>query len=68
MNTRDVGTQSTPPNLSSDSPSPASTPSIMERSLERCEEEGEDSPNSNIAKPKAQEEVSKYIYALEKFY
>lgn len=44
---RDVGTQSTPPELSSSSLSPASTPPITERSLNRCEVEGGDSPNSN---------------------
>lgn len=56
--TRDVGTQSTPYNLSSaSSPSPASTPSIAEGSLKRCEAaEGGDSPNSN-AKLKAEQEV-----------
>ncbi|XP_021652060.1 uncharacterized protein LOC110643853 isoform X2 [Hevea brasiliensis] len=43
--TRDVGTQSTPPDLSSSSPSPASTP-IIERSLKICEGGGH-SPNSN---------------------
>ncbi|XP_015581620.2 uncharacterized protein LOC8287242 isoform X2 [Ricinus communis] len=48
MTTRDVGTQSTPPDLSSSSPSPASTPPILERYLKRCElaEDG-DSPNCN---------------------
>ncbi|KAJ4850076.1 hypothetical protein Tsubulata_019370 [Turnera subulata] len=45
--TRDVGTQSTPHDLSSSSPSPTSTPSIIERSLKRCEAEAEDSPNCN---------------------
>ncbi|GMN57063.1 hypothetical protein TIFTF001_026165 [Ficus carica] len=45
--TRDVGTQSTPPELSSSSLSPASTPPIIERSLNRCGIEGGDSPNSN---------------------
>lgn len=50
--TRDVGTQSTPPYLSSSSPSPASTPSIMERPKTRAA----DSPNSN-AKTKSEEEV-----------
>ncbi|XP_022997765.1 uncharacterized protein LOC111492625 isoform X1 [Cucurbita maxima] len=44
--TRDVGTQSTPPVVGSNSPSPASTPPIVERALKRCELE-EDSPNSN---------------------
>ncbi|KAK2663057.1 hypothetical protein Ddye_001631 [Dipteronia dyeriana] len=50
-NTRDVGTQSTPPDLSSTSPSPASTPSII-----KSEAEAGDSPNS-YAKMKAEEEV-----------
>ncbi|XP_027351444.1 uncharacterized protein LOC113862563 [Abrus precatorius] len=50
--TRDVGTQSTPQYLSSSSPSPASTPSIIERSKTRAV----DSPNSN-AKTKSEEEV-----------
>ncbi|XP_031255870.1 uncharacterized protein LOC116113849 [Pistacia vera] len=55
--TRDVGTQSTPPHLSSASPSPASTPSIIEGSLKRCEVEASgDSPNSD-AKIKSEEEV-----------
>ncbi|GLT41172.1 hypothetical protein SLA2020_152560 [Shorea laevis] len=54
--TRDVGTQSTPPDLSSSSPSPVSTPSILERSLKRWETENGDSPNSN-AKSKAKEQV-----------
>lgn len=63
--TRDVGTQSTPYNLSSaSSPSPASTPSIAEGSLKRCEAaEGEDSPNSN-AKLKPEQEVC-IIYSWE---
>lgn len=43
--TRDVGTQSIQ-KIGSDSPSPASTPPIVERALKRCEFE-EDSPNSN---------------------
>jgi len=55
--TRDVGTQSTPPYLSSSSPSPASTPSIMERS----KPQPEDSPNSN-AKTKSEEEVLSHIF------
>ena len=50
--TRDVGTQSTPPYISSTSPSPASTPSITERSKPLVS----DSPNSN-AKSKSEEEV-----------
>ncbi|KAF2299499.1 hypothetical protein GH714_032272 [Hevea brasiliensis] len=44
--TRDVGTQSTPPDLSSSSPSPTSTPPITERSFKRCEAVG-DSPKCN---------------------
>ncbi|KAK9118518.1 hypothetical protein Scep_016611 [Stephania cephalantha] len=43
--TRDIGTQSTPPDLSSSSPSPASTPSIRERSIKCCEIEAIESPN-----------------------
>ncbi|KAL5741567.1 hypothetical protein ACOSP7_028299 [Xanthoceras sorbifolium] len=55
--TRDVGTQSTPPDRSSASPSPASTPSIIDRSLKVSEAEAEagDSPNS-YAKMKAYKE------------
>ncbi|KAK3212118.1 hypothetical protein Dsin_016824 [Dipteronia sinensis] len=49
--TRDVGTQSTPPDLSSTSPSPASTPSII-----KSEAEAGDSPNY-YAKMTAEEEV-----------
>lgn len=52
MKTRDVGTQSTP-YLSSSSPSPTSTPSILERSIKRSETENGDSPNFN---PKAKDE------------
>ncbi|XAR71347.1 hypothetical protein NMG60_11028559 [Bertholletia excelsa] len=48
--TRDVGTQSTPPALSSDSPSPASTPPIQDRSIKRGEAEVEDSPLSHSSK------------------
>ncbi|XVF71667.1 hypothetical protein PTKIN_Ptkin12aG0058100 [Pterospermum kingtungense] len=55
--TRDVGTQSTPPDLSSGSSlSPASTPSIVERALKRCGTENEDSPNSN-KNSRAEEQV-----------
>ncbi|KAG6720336.1 hypothetical protein I3842_03G055500 [Carya illinoinensis] len=54
--TRDVGTQSTPPDLSSSSPSPVSTPSIIERSINRYGFEGADSPRSN-AKTKPKQEV-----------
>lgn len=71
--TRDVGTQSTPPDLSSASPSPASTPSIMEGSSKRCEAEASgDSPNSN-AKIKSEEEVcivffiNNFIYSIVKY-
>lgn len=56
--TRDVGTQSTPPDISSSSLSSASTPPIVERSLNRFR--GGDSPNSNSnsnSKPKSEEEV-----------
>nr|DAD31706.1 TPA_asm: hypothetical protein HUJ06_010557 [Nelumbo nucifera] len=55
--TRDVGIQSTPPDLSSSSPSPASTPPIKERSLKRCEVEGGESPNNCGTKLKPEEEV-----------
>ncbi|XP_028805856.1 uncharacterized protein LOC114760730 [Neltuma alba] len=51
--TRDVGTQSTPPYLSSSSPSPASTPSIIERSIKRV---GESSPVSNSKTTKSEED------------
>ncbi|KAF9684090.1 hypothetical protein SADUNF_Sadunf04G0081700 [Salix dunnii] len=56
VSTRDVGTQSTPPDLSSSScsPSPASTPSITERM--RCEIRGGDSRNCN-SKSKVEEQV-----------
>ncbi|KAF9663959.1 hypothetical protein SADUNF_Sadunf17G0106300 [Salix dunnii] len=55
LSTRDVGTQSTPPDVSSSSsPCPASTPPIIER--KRCEVESEDSPNCN-SKMEAQEQV-----------
>ncbi|KAF8399156.1 hypothetical protein HHK36_015021 [Tetracentron sinense] len=59
--TRDVGTQITPPDLSSSSPSPASTPPIEERSLKRCEIEGGESPNSD-AKLKSEKEVCPLIF------
>uniref|UniRef100_A0A5B7AVY7 Uncharacterized protein n=1 Tax=Davidia involucrata TaxID=16924 RepID=A0A5B7AVY7_DAVIN len=56
--TRDVGTQSTPPEVSSSSPSPASTPPIEERSMKRVEAEVlGDSPISHIAKLKSEEQV-----------
>lgn len=56
--TRDVGTQSTPPPPyhSSSSPSPTSTPSIIERSKTRLVH----SPNSN-SKSKSEEEVCTII-------
>lgn len=60
--TRDVGTQSTPPELSSSSPSPASTPPILERSLKRCEA-GEDSPKCN-GKLRAEGKVRIYVFPL----
>uniref|UniRef100_A0A5B7AZU2 Uncharacterized protein n=1 Tax=Davidia involucrata TaxID=16924 RepID=A0A5B7AZU2_DAVIN len=50
MSTRDVGTQSTPPDLSSSSPSPAPTPPIEERSIKRGKAEVGDSPISNFPK------------------
>ncbi|KAL4341902.1 hypothetical protein GQ457_08G014420 [Hibiscus cannabinus] len=52
--TRDVGTQSTLPDLSSGSLSPTSTPSILERALTRCGTETGDSTDSNT-KSKADE-------------
>lgn len=58
--TRDVGTQSTPPDLSSSSPSPSSTPPIVDRSFKHCELEGGDSPNSN-AKLKSEEVCNQNI-------
>ncbi|KGN57720.1 uncharacterized protein LOC101205687 [Cucumis sativus] len=78
--TRDVGTQSTPTNVGSKSPSPASTPPIVDRALKRCELE-EDSPNSNskitpvtevikreMKEERAKEEkVHKEIIAEEKY-
>ncbi|KMT18510.1 hypothetical protein BVRB_2g026490 isoform A [Beta vulgaris subsp. vulgaris] len=47
--TRDVGTQSTPPEGSSSSPSPTSTPSIKERMIKRFEdnEDGDTTQNSS---------------------
>ncbi|CAA3022300.1 Hypothetical predicted protein [Olea europaea subsp. europaea] len=56
--TRDKGTQSTPADLSSGSPSPARTPSIEERSIKRSEAEGEDSSiSSEKLKPEKEVEV-----------
>nr|KJB08369.1 hypothetical protein B456_001G080100 [Gossypium raimondii] len=54
--TRDVGIQSTPPDLCSGSLSPASTPPILERTLKRCGTETGDSTDSNT-KSKANEQV-----------
>ncbi|KAA8547820.1 hypothetical protein F0562_004249 [Nyssa sinensis] len=51
--TRDVGTQSTPPELSSSSPSPAPTLPIKERSIKRVE----DSPISHMEKLKSEKQV-----------
>lgn len=48
-----MGTQSTPPYLSSSSPSPASTPPIIERSIKRAGE----SPISNSKTKSEEEEV-----------
>ncbi|XP_042492798.1 uncharacterized protein LOC122072280 isoform X2 [Macadamia integrifolia] len=61
MNTVHVGTQSTPPDLSSSSPSPTSTPSIKERPLKSCEGEGGESPNFS-SKPKSEEDQSTNSY------
>lgn len=58
MMTRDVGTQSTPPDISSSSsPSPSSTPPIKERSLNRCENEAGDSPKSNTKLKSEEQQV-----------
>lgn len=58
MTTKDVGTQSTPPDRSSTSPSPASTPPIDERSLKEYGKEQTSSPNSySIHKKKAEKAV-----------
>lgn len=54
--TKDVGTQSTPPDRSSTSPSPASTPPIKERSLKACRKEETGSPNSYFTPEKKSEE------------
>ncbi|XVF23108.1 hypothetical protein REPUB_Repub13aG0009200 [Reevesia pubescens] len=59
--TRDVGTQCTPPDHSSGSLSPASTPSILDRSLKRCETKNGDSPSSST-KSKADEQVCSFIW------
>lgn len=64
--TRDAGTQSTPHDLSSSSPSPASTPSIIERAIKRYGLEDADSPQSN-AKIKTKEEVCCCTYFILNF-
>ncbi|KAL0540593.1 hypothetical protein IC582_020601 [Cucumis melo] len=59
MRTKDVGTQSTPPDRSSTSPSPASTPPIKERSLKECGKEQTGSSNSySIPKKKLEKVVT----------
>lgn len=64
--TRDVGTQSTP-DISSSSLSSASTPPIVERSLNRFR--GGDSPNSNSnSKPKSEEEDEEEEVSCRYFY
>lgn len=61
MRTKDVGTQSTPPDRSSTSPSPASTPPIKERSLKECGKEQTGSSNSySIPKKKLEKVVSTF--------
>ncbi|XP_022993231.1 uncharacterized protein LOC111489313 isoform X1 [Cucurbita maxima] len=56
--TKDVGTQSTPPDRSSTSPSPASTPPIKERSLKNCGKEETGSSNSySIPRTKSEKVV-----------
>jgi len=63
--TRDVGTQSTPPYLSSSSPSPTSTPSIVERLKTRPV----DSPSSNSnAKTKSEEEVCTNFFSINIYF
>lgn len=60
--TRDVGTQSTPPYLSSSSsPSPAPTPSIEERSIKRNASE---SPSSCAKLKSEEDEVSFFNHHL----
>ncbi|XP_030525590.1 uncharacterized protein LOC115737527 isoform X1 [Rhodamnia argentea] len=54
--TRDIGIQSTLTDLTSSSPSLASTPSIGERMPKRCSADSEESPHSN-SKMKSEEEV-----------
>ncbi|XP_048130942.1 uncharacterized protein LOC115737527 isoform X3 [Rhodamnia argentea] len=55
--TRDIGIQSTLTDLTSSSPSLASTPSIGERMPKRCSADSEESPHSN-SKMKSEEEHS----------
>ncbi|PPD96426.1 hypothetical protein GOBAR_DD06546 [Gossypium barbadense] len=59
--TRDVGTQSTPPALSSGSLTPVSTPSILERATHRWGTENEDSPISNTNSKSDEQELSSTI-------
>ena len=61
--TRDVGTQSTLPYLSSSSLSPASTPSITDRSIKELE----DSPPSNAKSKPDQEVFTSHIIQSEMF-
>ncbi|XP_073044780.1 uncharacterized protein [Primulina eburnea] len=69
ITTRDIGTQSTPVDVSSRSPSPIHTPSIEERSIKKSENEGGDSSVSSgkiftsdkeveVQKPKEDEEFT----------
>ncbi|GMH19028.1 hypothetical protein Nepgr_020869 [Nepenthes gracilis] len=55
--TRDVGTQSTPHEESSGSPSPTSTPSIHESTLKLCEEENGDHASNSGAKINSIEQI-----------
>ncbi|KAE8654953.1 Detected protein of unknown function [Hibiscus syriacus] len=68
--TREAGTQSTPHDPSSGSPSSVSTPPIVERALNRSETENGDSPVSNT-KTKSDEQVCSfmsYVVKLAVFY
>ncbi|XP_043696730.1 uncharacterized protein LOC122647373 [Telopea speciosissima] len=58
MNTIDAGTQSTPPEFSSSSPSPASTPSIKERALKQCGIESQLIPVQNPNQRKIRSHVN----------
>ena len=62
--TKDVGTQSTPPDRSSTSPSPASTPPIKERSLKDCGKEETGSSNSYSIPRKKSEKVVRTFFDL----